>query len=182
MKKDFFNCELCEQLARELVTEQAELLKHEVLVKEIKAKLVEGKQQLIRKLISCREFFLDGKNQLALYVSFDERWDDLRVSVTLGLDPDAPTLTAPLTKKERELFQEYRNMYLYCKESHDDSAGYYAIELAKDLEKLKSGIKLTYVTCWDIDFGKATTPGFFEQSGLVVHRKTGYYMLEDLER
>jgi hypothetical protein len=108
MKKDFFNCELCEQLARELVTEQAELLKHEVLVKEIKAKLVEGKQQLIRKLISCREFFLDGKNQLALYVSFDERWDDLRVSVTLGLDPDDPAVTAPLTKKEHESMHHHK--------------------------------------------------------------------------
>ena len=42
MAKDFFSSEVCELLARELVTEQAELLKHEVLVKEIKAKLIEG--------------------------------------------------------------------------------------------------------------------------------------------
>ena len=44
MAKDFFSSEVCELLARELVTEQAELLKHEVLVKEIKAKLIEGRR------------------------------------------------------------------------------------------------------------------------------------------
>ena len=61
MKCDYFNSEICKQLACDLVTEQAQLMKHEALANEIKAKIVEGKQKLIKKLILGKEIILDEK-------------------------------------------------------------------------------------------------------------------------
>ena len=70
MAKDFFSKEVCEQLAHELVTEQAELLKHEALVKTMKEKLVEGKKQLIWSLIGRKTFLFEGKRMTALAIDF----------------------------------------------------------------------------------------------------------------
>ena len=52
--------------------------------------------------------------------------------------------------------------------------------MADELRSLKNGIHLTNESIWEIDFGNATTPGFFEQTGLEVYGADGHYMLEDL--
>ena len=180
-KEIYFSSQVCEQLARELVTEQAEMLKHEALVKEIKAKLVEGKQQLIRKLIERKTFLLNGKKRTVLLVEFDEYQDNMRIEMTMGLDPKEIDLPTSMTRKEKELLRDYKDCLLFCYEDQSEWACIDALEIANELKSLKNGIYLSYVTIGEIDFSNATTPGFFEQSGLEVRDEGGYYMLEDLE-
>lgn len=180
MNKNFFNNQVCEQLARELVTEQAELLKHETLVKEIKAKLVEGKRQLIKKLIEGKDIYLDGRKRTALLVSFEVEEDRMMVVVTMGLEADHFTVPRNLTKREKELVQDYKFFLDSCKGEFYEDDGVEAIEVADKLAELRNQIRLTYCTAWEIDFCNATTPDFFENSGLEVHRENGDYLLEDL--
>ena len=180
MTNIFYSSQVCEQLARELVTEQAELLKHETLVKEIKAKLVEGKKQLIRKLIDGKTFLINGKKRTVLLVEFDEYQDNMRVELTMGLDPDEIDLPSSMTRKEKEFLMDYKDYLLIIHEDQSEWACIDALEIANELKSLKHGIYLSYGTVWEIDFSNATTPGFFEQSGLEVRDEGGCYMLEDL--
>ena len=181
MVKNFvFNGQVCEQLACELVTEQAQLLKHETLVNELKAAIVEGKKQLIKNLILGREFLLEGKRMVAIEISFFERLDDMEVTVTMGLDPDECILQNPVTKREQKLIDLYKDSLYLCKEYQDEYTGSEASNLADRLLRLKNHHLLTQRFWGRIDFANATTPGFFEQSIIVIHEENGYYMLEDL--
>ncbi len=179
-KEIYFSNEVCEQLARELVTEQAELVKHETLVKEIKAKLVDGKMQLVKHLILGKEFYYDGKKRTALLVDFYNEQDALRLVITMGLETEGKVPSKGLTRKEKELVQDYKTNVYFLKEGYDDESGIYAIEAADELRWLKHGIHLTYCTYWVIDLLNATTPGFFEESSLYVKRPNGTFLLEDL--
>lgn len=180
MTKDYFSSEVCEQLARELVTEQAELLRHNVLVNEIKEKLYEGKKQLIRKLIQGKPFLINGKKRTALSVGFAELQDLLRVRVTFGEDPNDVKLPPKMTRREKDLFWEYTDYMLFFKDELDDWAGKEALVRSGALSMLKNHICVTFPEFWVIDFSNATTPGFFGQSGLEIHTKDGCYMLEDM--
>lgn len=180
MKKTFFSTEVCKHLACELVTEQAQLLKHEALVNELKAAIVEGKKQLIKNLILGKEFLLEGKRMVAIEISFFERMDDMEVTVTMGLDPDECIMHNPVTKQEQRLIDLYKDSCYSCKEYQDENSGSEASNLAGRLLRLKNHHLLTQCFWGRIDFANATTPGFFEQSGIVIHEENGYYMLEDL--
>ena len=90
-----------------MVTEQAELLKHESLVEQIKTKLVEGKQQLIEHLILGKELYYKGKKRTALHVNFYLEGDKMEVVVTMGIAPDGLVPRNRLTKKERMLVDVY---------------------------------------------------------------------------
>jgi len=181
MGKNFlFSSEVCKQFACELVTEQAMLLKHETLVNELKAKIVEGKKQLIKKLILGKEFFLEGKRMVAIEISFFERLDDMEVTVTMGLDPDECIMPDSATKREQRLLGLYKNSLYSCKEYQDETSGSEASYWAHRLFRFKNHHLLTQCFWGRIDFANATTPGFFEQSGIVIHEEKGYYMLEDL--
>lgn len=109
MRKDYFSSQVCEQLATDLVQEQVELMKHEVLVKEIKAKLIEGKQQLIKKLIFGKTFRLEGKKMTALEIHFNEKDGKLQVHLEMGLAPASEVTPCLLTRNEKQLLKEYRN-------------------------------------------------------------------------
>ena len=76
-----FSKEVYEQIAQNLVSEQAELLKHQTLVEEYKIILVEGKKQLIRKLVKGNKLYVDGKHVRVLEVKFSEEVNKLGVTV-----------------------------------------------------------------------------------------------------
>jgi hypothetical protein len=181
MAKEFhFSQEVCEQLAQELVTEQAELIKHQVLVKAIKEKLWEVKKQLIEKLIKGKTFMLDGKQKTALIVEFGEYEGNLRVEVTIGMNTDDIDLPRSMTKKEKILVSDYQECLNLCGENYQYDFGRDAARDAQELKSLKNKIYLTYVCVWDVDFSNATTPFFFEESGMEVLLNGETVMLEDL--
>ena len=184
MKKDFqISAQVCEQLAQQLVSEQVEVLKHETLVKEIKAKLIEGKMQLIKKLIMGKNFRLEGKKMTALEILFDEKDGKLHVHLEMALDPASEVMPCLLTKNEKQLLKEYRNCLEACCFGLDFMSRD-TLETARRLECLKNRISLTRCYCWVIDLNDATTPGFFSESGLTTGRFLGAgtkrEMLEDV--
>ena len=82
-----FSKQVYEQIAQDLVKEQAEALKHQTLVDEYKKILVEGKKEIIRKLVKGKRLYFDGKLAIVLEVKFDVEDNKLGVTVIAGLYP-----------------------------------------------------------------------------------------------
>ena len=85
-----------------------------------------------------------------------------------------------MTEKERKLLEEYCDYLLDFKDVLADWAGREAIDCARELWIHEHEMYLTTVEDFDIDFSNATTPGFFEQTGLMVYERDKCCMLEDL--
>lgn len=180
MAKDYFSREVCEQLAHELVTEQAELLKHEALVKAMKKQIVEGKQQLIRSLIGRKTFLIEGKWMTALAIDFYVEADSMVVYVTFGLDPADVVGDRLLTRKEQRLLKEYNMQRKLCREPDYEDVEKEALETAETLAFLKNGINLIRHYTWTVDFSNPSSSNFFTESSLMVLDEYGTILLEDL--
>ena len=180
MAKDFFSKEVCEQLAHELVTEQAELLKHEALVKTMKEKLVEGKQQLIRSLIGRKTFLIEGKWMTALAIDFYVEADSMVVYVTFGLDAADVVGNRLLTRKEQRLLKDYSMQRKLCRELDYEDVEKEALETAETLAFLKNGINLIRHYAWTVDFSNPSSKNFFTESSLMVLDEYGTILLEHL--
>lgn len=180
MTKDlFFSRDVCEQLARELVTEQAELLKHEALVKTMKAKIIEGKEQLINSLIGGKTFKARRGNRTALEITYYEEPDSLMVVVNFGLDPKYVTKDVPLTRREKSLIEDYEWLIGSGANGFSNGDGIDAVKSARKLEVLKHHIYLVYPSVWKIDLTNPDSSDFFKRSGLEVEDGKGM-MLEDM--
>lgn len=180
MAKDFFSKEVCEQLAHELVTEQAELLKHEALVKTMKEKLVEGKKQLIWSLIGRKTFLFEGKRMTALAIDFYVEADSMVVYVTFGLDAADVVGDRLLTRKEKCLLKEYNMQCKLCREPGYEDVEKEALETAETLAFLKNGINLLRYYAWTVDFSNPSSSNFFTESSMIVLDEYGTILLEEL--
>lgn len=176
----FFERQVCEQLARELVTEQAELLKHEALVKTMKAKIIEGKEQLINSLIGGKTLQTRGKKETVLEINFYEETDCLLVVVTFGVNPNDVIKGKSLTRREKALLDDYDYLRRCCAFGFSDGDGIDAVRIARKLEALKNHIYLVYRSTWKIDLENPGNSDFFKKSGLKVGKDGIGMMLEDL--
>jgi len=180
-----FSKEVYEQIAQNLVSEQAELLKHQTLVEEYKIILVEGKKQLIRKLVKGNKLYVDGKHVRVLEVKFSEEVNKLGVTVIAGLDPFREVLPNCLTKREKQLLDQYKIYFRYCN-GRDEKTLEYILEVVNKLSNLKNNIDLGTCYYWTIDMINATLPDFFSNSGLTTGRCGGpngrCLMFEELTR
>lgn len=167
---EFFSKQVYAQIAQDLVKEQAELLKHQSLVDEYKKILVEGKKQLIRKLIMGKRLYVDGKPVIVLEVKTYEEDNKLGVTVIAGLNPFKESIPCSLTKKENQLLEQYKILFRYCN-SGDDKMLERAWEVVNQLSCLKNNIDLAMCGYWTIDMNNASQPDFFSKSGL----KSGIY-------
>ena len=180
MAKDYFSKEVCERLAHELVTEQAELLKHEALVKTMKEKLVEGKKLLIRSLIGRKTFLIEGKWMTALAIDFYVEADSMVVYVTFGLDAADVVGDRLLTRKEERLLKEYNMLRKCCREPGYEDVDKDTLEAAETLALLKNGINLLRYYTWTVDFSNPSSKNFFTESSLMVLDEYGTILLEHL--
>lgn len=181
MAKDlFFERQVCERLAHELVTEQAELLKHEAIVNTMKAKIVEGKEQLINSLIGGKTFKALRGKRTALEITYYEEPDSLMVVVTFGRDPNDVVKDVRLTRSEKALIEDYDDLRRCCAYGFSDGDGIDAIRIARKLEVLKHHIYLVYPCVWKIDLENPGNSDFFKRSGLDVEMDGKDLMLEDL--
>ena len=176
----YFSSEVCEQLARELVTEQAELLKREALVKTMKAKIIEGKEQLINSLIGGKTFKARSGNRTALEITYYEEPDSLMVVVTFGRDSKDVVKDVRLTRREKALIEDYEDLRRCCANGFKDGDGIDAISIAEKLGVLKHHIYLVYPSVWKIDLSNPDSNDFFKRSGLDTKMDDKNLMLEDL--
>lgn len=160
-----FSKQVFEQIAQDLVKEQAELLKHQTLVEEYKKILVEGKKEIIRKLVKGKRLYFDGKPVIVLEVQFDVEDNKLGVTVIVGLDPFKEKIPSSLTKSEKRLLEQYKVQFRFH-EPGEDRFLEPTWEGINKLSCLKNHFDLARCYYWTLDMNDAIQPDFFSRSGL----------------
>ena len=186
-KKSIFSSEVCKQLACELVTEQAEVVKHQAIIETIKDAIVKKKQQVIEQRLLGKMTNILRYDHLVLDIDVEKQDESILVSVTFGLDPDEVIkIYGPMTRNEKSEFEQYKLEYEHCRRKYDMDNAYEAIFAANRLRTLKNHICLTEDCQWHIDYSQATTACFYQNSGLYTSNYKGNsvetVLLEDLIR
>ena len=175
--------EVCEQLAQQLVKEQAELVKQDAVVNGLKDAIFRKKAEIIKDRIDGQFFQFDRlMYPLSISISYGSYY--MAVSICFGADPDeAIPIGVILTKREKELFESYKesfNKYLDWERTED---GMEAWRKILELKQLKNGLNLGMYKNWLIGLSDATEPGFFTRTGLTLGGYQGMSliptMLED---
>ena len=170
-------------LAEQMASLQADLVKNEVLVKEIKNVLVEKKKEQIRRCIEGNTFKIDGKGYTALGFNCFDCYDHIAIRITFGLEPSSFSFkTKNLNANEKRLVKRYVELY-------NNGAFAFTDELtkaefvARELESEKHEAKLTTTYAWDIDYGKTMYKGFFDKTciTLPIHQNDDTVVETDLE-
>ena len=177
METSNYSNSVCELLARQLATEQAEVLKHQAIVESIQKTIFDKKKEIIKRIVNNYYFYFEGKRYSALKLSFGECADTLIVSITFGEDPKEIDLEG-LTRREVELMKQYRKDYDQSDDYEDKEAGNHAISVAGDLYWLKNRINLLRYETKSFHVDQAISPGFFEETGIKIRMRGG---LRDLE-
>ena len=168
MAKDFFSKKVCEQLASELVAEEAKMLKQVGVVKTIRHTIREKKLEVIRERVDRRLFKVKNRMVIVINVSSYETDGGFMVEFSFAEHPDFALGSRKLTKKEQEVFDEYREAFVSYTESHEDTMEYDLSQAAYSLAKLKHGIRLLKYELQTFGFHEACDPDFFEKTGITV--------------
>lgn len=176
--KTSYSQNVCRELAEQLIKEQAEVQKHQAVVREIKQRIANAKTKLIRDLTLESVFRIKNKEYLIIDVKPIATRNSVIISLDLCENPDTIATGRKFTKKEKELLAEYRMAYDFCRLCKDDGWERYLREIAMELNMMNSDIKLLDVLISEIDFEAVTEPKFFIETDIKVG-KNGK-MLEDV--
>lgn len=175
MKQECITREVCEQLAFQLVTEQATLVKQEAIVEGIIETLKEKKKEIIRKRLEGKLFKLDGSKVIAIAVDFHELKDGMWVKVCFAKEPESFLKDkANLTKKEQSLLSKYKILFSCCRWFFKEKASKEIQNLAIELHQLKHGLLLIDWRSWSFRIEEFSSNTFFRNSGLYVENTSKY--------
>lgn len=183
MANIFVSNSVCELLAQQLVEEQAEVIKHQGTVNNIKLAIRVKKTEVIKKLVEGRMYKFEGKRVIVIEVSSFESKDGIFVMLSFAEDPASVNKQTSLTKREKDLLAKYSEAFKHCRHRFDEYWRGEALRAAYALGSLKHGINLLDERLWEFSFDQAKDPDFFKTSGITVDafRGCGYenVLLED---
>ena len=173
MEKSNISIKTCELLAKLLIEEQAEALKHEAIVKDIKKTIMDKKMEVVSNLVEGRVFEFDNKETIVFDVKSFEMKGRFYIELTFGQLPASATFGVQLTKKESELMDQYARALDHC--CHCFQSDWYSIasRAANALADLKNGIRLIERSTYGFNFDDAIDPDFFKKTGITVERFCG---------
>ena len=173
MSRVIYSNQVCGLLAQQLVEEQAEVVKHEAVVKEIKKAIISRKVEVVSNLVEGRVFDFDNKQTIVFDVDSYEVEGGFYIELTFGQIPTSAIWGVQLTKKESELMDQYAKALDHC--SHCFQSDWYKIasRTANALADLKNGIRLIERSTYGFNFDDAIDPDFFKKTGITVERFCG---------
>ena len=177
METSIYSNSVCELLARQLATEQAEVVKHQAIVENIQKTIFDKKKEIIKRIVNNYFFSFEGKRYSVLDLSFGESDGIMIVSITFGEDPTDIDMEG-LTRRETELLKQYRKDYERSIDYEDKEVSSHAIRVARDLYWLKNRINLLRYETNSFHVDQAISPGFFEETGIKIRMRGE---LRDLE-
>ena len=183
MKEMNLSKEVCEQLAQQLVKEQAELVKQDAVVNGLKDAIFRKKAEIIKDRIDGH-FFKFDRLMYPLSISILYASYYMAVSICFGADPDeAIPIGVILTKREKDLFEGYKTSFNNFLDWERPEDGMEAWRKILELRQLKNGLNLGKYKNWLIRLSDATDPDFFTRTGLTLGGYQGISfkptMLED---
>ena len=173
MYKNNNSIKTCELLAQQLIEEQAEALKHEAIVKDIKKAIMNKKMAVVSNLVEGKVFQFDNKRVIVLDVNYHESGNCFYVGITFGEIPSSATTGLKLTKKESEVIECYAYALDHCSRHFEKDWYLLAADYANYLAKLKNGIKLISHSLYRFDFDEAIEPDFFKKTGITINQFQG---------
>ena len=181
METNIYSNSVCELLAQQYATEQAEVLKHQAIVESISKTIFDKKKEIIKRIVNNYFFNFDGKVYSALDLDFGECANTLIVSITFGEDPVYIDQEG-LTRRETELLKQYWKEFDRSIDFKDKEAGHHAVRAAEDLCWLKNRISLLKHEAYAFNIDHAVKPGFFEETGIRIWTRGGTRELESFIR
>ena len=182
MAKEIYSNQVCELLARQLVEEQAEAMKHEAVVNNIKQTIVDKKVEVIKKMLHYRGVkYDDGVYYLAeIYSCINGT--TFTIELGMVIDPKSIIENYTLSARENVLLQEYKERFP-CYRSDLNSYHEEIGSMIGKMARLKNGILVSACIHHTFNFDEATDPDFFKQTGFITGVfngcKTRMEMLED---
>lgn len=184
MENSFISNQVCELLAHQMVEAQAEVLKHEAIVKNIRQTIVDKKVEVIKDIVTGKLFRIKDKTMIVTSVEGHETENGILVIMKYAQEPDSAVVGLTLTRRELNLFSDYREAFTRYVDSFDRDWIYRAEIAASNLSLLKNGIKLTDLHFCSFSFSEARNPEFYEKTGVYVGYEYGVsvkrLMLEDV--
>ena len=172
MTKDYLSCKTCEQLAQQLVDEQAELFRHQALIDSIKMAIYQKKLEVITRKTKGKAFMIDGKVKIVTDVESFMTENNMCFSLTFATQHVGTQIGSTLTKTERDLLSKYENLFEQCKYYLDDDLAHRIYYIGKRLKDLKNGIGLVNDSnLYHFNYDDASKPGFFDETGIKVEVK-----------
>ena len=181
MNEKNFPPKLCELLAQQLVEEQAELVKREAVVEQIKCSLREKKMEVIKRRLVGRVIRYNHRKFIVTEIERDDYDNGLFVMVRLGEIPNAYLERTDLTKREKELLLDYKEALKSCRWNLTPQRSERVRDAVEQIRPLKHGINLEEFFNGCFNFEEFSQPGFFNHSGITVTTDTlrGCAFLED---
>ena len=182
MAKENYSNQVCELLARQLVEEQAEMMKHEAVINNIKQSIVDKKVEVIKNKL----YFMGVKHDDGVYYLAEiySCISDTTFTIEIGMvvDPKSISENYTLSPREKALLQKYEDKFpdyhscLNC--YHEEIRG-----MMSQMYRMKNGITLLAYFHHTFSFDEATNPDFFKKTGFTTGRFQSYtareQMLED---
>ena len=168
---------VCEYLAQQFLEEQAEVVKHQAIVEGLRKTIFDKKKEIIKRILENNFFCFDGIMYSILDISFGECNTAMLVGMTFGKTPKA-IYQEQFTKREAELFKQYRKSFENSFDGVDKEEGREAIRAARDLWGLKNKLDLLRFDTHLIEMSEAVKPGFFDETGIKIMTRAGSRFLE----
>ena len=182
MAKENYSNQVCELLAKQLVEEQAEVMKHEAVVDNIKQTIVDKKVAIIKGILLHRAVKLDGGVYYLseIYSHIDGTTFTIEIGLVISLSSISRNYT--LSPREKVLVKEYEERFPYyisdLNNYHEEIFG-----MMRKMVRMKNRINLSTGIHRTFRFDDATDPNFFKKTGIVMGSYDGIssreVMIED---
>lgn len=179
MAKENYSNQVCELLARQLVEEQAEVMKHEAIINNIKQTIAEKKVEVIKDILYYSGVkYGDGVYYLAEIYS---RIEGTKFIIEIGMvvDPESIKENYTLSAREKALLQKYEDKfpdYQSCLNCYHEEIR----DMMHKMYRMKNGITLRSYFHHTFNFDEATDPDFFKKTGFTTGRFQSYTTHEEM--
>lgn len=174
---------LCEQLAKELLKEEAEVLKHEAAIKNIKQIIVEKKKELIKDYIDFCHYNIKGMESEIVYFKLspeNTNADYMVLDAYLAALPSSIPSNIEMTPAETRMIEKYKKAFSKYHKDRTDENGCKIVKLARALFSLKHGIDLFHHCHNIIDFDEIANTEFFDHTDIKILDRFGHIVnIED---
>jgi hypothetical protein len=170
MEKTELSGKACELLFEQIATAQAEILKNETLISQVKKAIYLSKKSMVEELINGKVFKIENRQYVALdFHSYQQDNGDMNFTIYFGLDPHQAVQLKPknLGREEKILLSQYTELYDLCKKGRCMN-GYEAVSVCEELYKQKHHFLLYRVCDWEVKLEKGQCKGFFNGPCLSV--------------
>ena len=178
MAKENYSNQVCELLAKQLVEEQAEMMKHEAVINNIKQAIVDKKVEVIKNKLHYRGVKYDGGVYYLAEINSHIEGTKFIIEIGMLVDPKSITKDYTLSPREKDLLQEYKERYLYYSSNlnsyHEEIRG-----MMRKMYRMKNSIILLAYFHHTFNFDEAIEPDFFKKTGFTTGRFKSYTTHEE---